>query len=642
MKKLLAAMRRAPRRTAGILMVAAAVIVPAALWAWGPSDRPTYTYEEPAPHVTFNSITDHPYIGDERNFVRIRDVDAEGNFSGGDMELSVGNTYEVMVFYHNNARSSLNGENYDGPGVAQNAMARVDMPRTVSAGDAARITGFVSADNAQPREVWDEVYATSDEDVLLRYVPDSAHIASSNGAVNGAQLNAENFFGDGVQLGYNQLDGKLPGCNQYLGYITFRFVVDQPDFEVDKKVSPDGGDTWVDGPVEFAPGEEVEYRLHYKNTGTTRQDGVILRDYLPEGMEYVPGSSYLSNSSTNHQWQSVDDGIAGNGFRIGSHNPGGATYFAFKATAPTEDELECGRNVLRNTVTAYTGDGDKSDTADIIVNRECEPLYRCDALTVTRINRTTFEFSTDYTVEHAEFQDVLYTVTPRIMAPGGEVEPIYSGTDNRVTIEEPGEYTVQAYVRVMVDGELRTATSAACRDTITVAEPKTPGVAIEKTVNGKQHEQVRVNEEFNYELVVRNTGDVDLTDVRVTDVQPENIEFLRASEGTIADGQWTHTIAELPVGESASFTIVARVIAEVDGKIVNIACVDAPQVPGAPDDCDDATVEVPKQPTPPAPEVPEELPVTGLSEGTLAIVGLGSLVAAGAYYITSRRALGQL
>ena len=73
MKKILAAIKRAPKRAGAISIVAAAVIVPAALFAWGP-DRPTYTFENPAPHVTFNSMTNNQMHGDERNFVQIKET----------------------------------------------------------------------------------------------------------------------------------------------------------------------------------------------------------------------------------------------------------------------------------------------------------------------------------------------------------------------------------------------------------------------------------------------------------------------------------------------------------------------------------------------------------------------------------------
>ena len=61
--------------------------------------------------------------------------------------------------------------------------------------------------------VWDEAYGkASHGDVALRYVPGTAKIFS-NGAVNGQAL-SDNLFKNGTPLGYDKLDGNLPGCNQ--------------------------------------------------------------------------------------------------------------------------------------------------------------------------------------------------------------------------------------------------------------------------------------------------------------------------------------------------------------------------------------------------------------------------------------------
>lgn len=634
MKKLFAALRRTPRRTAGLLMVAAAVIVPAALWAWGP-ERPTYTYANPAPHVTFNSITDNPNVGDERNFVRVREV-ANGTMFRDDVNLQAGKTYEVMVFYHNNAAANLNES---GKGIAKDVTARVQMPGRLAAGETATITGFISASNATPQTVWDNARATTSDAVALRYVPGSAKIASSNGAVNGAALSS-NLLTDGVKLGYDKLDGVLPGCNEYSGYITFRFVVDKPDFTIDKQVSVDGGKTWVND-AKTTPGSTVQYRLVYKNTGTVQQDNVVLKDILPEGVSYVPGSSQIANSKTGGQYQSTVDGITSEGgYKIGSYAPNGNAYFKFSAKVAANDKLaKCGDNKLPNKVIAYTENGSKSDTANITVPRECKPKYTCDSLTVTKLERTKFEFKTTYSSEHATFKGVTYVVR------NAEGNEIYRGPNSTYTQTTPGKYTVQAYVTFTVNGEDKTVTSAKCKKEFEVVKPKTPGVSIDKKVDGVEHKQVAVNQEFTYQLVVRNTGETDLTNVKVTDPAPENVEFISADRGTIENNSWSYTIPSLKVGESAEFAIKAKVIKEVDGKIVNVACVDAPQVPGGPDDCDDATVEVPKKPVPPTPEqpeVPEELPQTGLSEGLMTILGLGSIVASVSYYVASRRALGNL
>ena len=44
--------------------------------AWGP-ERATFTMENPASYPTFNSITDNPTIGDERDFVRVGEINAD-------------------------------------------------------------------------------------------------------------------------------------------------------------------------------------------------------------------------------------------------------------------------------------------------------------------------------------------------------------------------------------------------------------------------------------------------------------------------------------------------------------------------------------------------------------------------------------
>ena len=103
------------------------------------------------------------------------------------------------------------------------------MPAAVKKGESARLNGFISASNAKPQMVWDEAYGkASHGDVALRYVPGTAKIFS-NGAINGQAL-SDNLFKNGTPLGYDKLDGNLPGCNQYAGYITFEFTVDQPNF----------------------------------------------------------------------------------------------------------------------------------------------------------------------------------------------------------------------------------------------------------------------------------------------------------------------------------------------------------------------------------------------------------------------------
>ncbi|HMS93411.1 MAG TPA: hypothetical protein PKD28_03415 [Candidatus Saccharibacteria bacterium] len=810
MKKLFAALVNAPKRTAAILMLAVAVVVPAFLWAWGPSDRPTYTYENPAPHVTFNSMTGTPNYGNELNFVRIKEASAPNNTYSDNVDLQPGKEYTVMVYFHNNAASHLNGAEYDYKGIALNTKMRVQMPATVRAGEQARITGFVSADNAQPGQVWDEAYGKASNNIALRYVADSATIYS-NGAVDGQKL-PDTLYTTGAYLGYDKLDGKLPGCNQYAGFVTFKIKVDQPNFEITKQVAKKGTTNWQDA-ISANPGEEVEYRIHYKNTGTTIQNNVVIKDVLPAGVTYVNGSTQVSNAASNFQWQpTTNNEVTRGGLNIGNYAAGGGAYVKFLAKLPASSALECGKtHKLVNSATAETNNGNKSDTADVtITTKDCppKPAYTCDSLSVKKLERTKFEFSTKYTVTNATFKHVTYVVKN---AAGTEV---YRGQNNTFSTQTVGKYTVESFVTVTVNGTDKTVTSAACKgafevtekpvepkpgvditkkvdgvdrktvalnqefayqltikntgnvdltnvkvtdtapagvvflsadkgqiikadrgfegtpdtwsytiptlkvgqsitatikakaiktsltgivntacvdapqiagtpddcDDATIIVPPTPapGISIDKKVDGVEHKKVAVNQAFTYQIVVRNTGNVDLKNVTVTDNAPAHVQFISADKGTIKDNKWSYVIPELKVGTSASFAIKAKVLTEVEGIIKNTACVDATEITGTPDDCDDATVEVPTTKPPvdtdmkvcdvetktiitikksefdenkhtedlskcaqtPTPEVPTELPTTGLSEGIMAFVGLGSLVASLGYYIASRRALG--
>jgi fimbrial isopeptide formation D2 family protein/uncharacterized repeat protein (TIGR01451 family) len=128
--------------------------------------------------------------------------------------------------------------------------------------------------------------------------------------------------------------------------------------------------------------------------------------------------------------------------------------------------------------------------------------------------------------------------------------------------------------------------------------PKTPGVNIDKKVNGKETAEVKLNEEFTYQLVVKNTGEVDLTNVKVSDSQPEGIQFIRTDKGSLIGNATTYalsyTIPSLKVGESVTINITAKATKYSATAVKNTACVDAPELNGAPDDCDDATTTTPE------------------------------------------------
>lgn len=217
-----------------------------------------------------------------------------------------------------------------------------------------------------------------------------------------------------------------------------------------------------------------------------------------------------------------------------------------------------------------------------------EPTAKCESLKITKLDRTKFRFNAKASTRHgAEIKNYTFTVTKD----GNKVSE-KTIKDNSMVYTQTAAGTYK--VRVTVKTSVGPKTSNDCVGTFTVKPQGQGDVDINKLVDGVDHKFVLVGAKFNYQLKVTNTGARNLTNVVVRDTAPAHVSFLSASVGTLAGNQWTHTIPSLAKGESKVFTITAKVNEYVAGNIVNTACVDAPEVPGNPDDCDDATVVVPK------------------------------------------------
>ncbi len=342
-----------------------AVAVPSVVLAWGP-DRPTFTTQNPASYVTFNSITNNPKHGDERNFVQVKPADAPSSAYAETVNLQAGKEYTVSIYFHNNAASNLNES---GVGIAKDAYVKAAVPAVVNGSE--RVVGYVGASNAQPKEVWDHATFNSNSAMAIRMVPGSANIYSE-GAVNGQQL-PDSIITTGAPLGYDALNGKLPGCDKFSGYVTFKVKADQPNFTVNKQVSKHGENKWTEN-YTAKPGETVDYRIEYTNTGTTHQSNVAVKDTLPKGMSYVKGSTQLKNAN-NPEYKAVSDNLFdAKGLNIGNYTGGvkANAFIKFSAKVEGSDKLACGANTLRNVARVETDNGSKEDSADVTVNKTCQ------------------------------------------------------------------------------------------------------------------------------------------------------------------------------------------------------------------------------------------------------------------------------
>ena len=318
-----------------------------------------------------------------------------------------------------------------------------------------------------------------------------------------------------------------------------------------------------------------------------------------------------------------------------------------------------------------------------------QPVATCDSLTITQLSRNRYHMSAKASAKNGATIQSIYI---RVYDPSGKLVDAGGVTGDQtgmgVELKTPGTYKVQATAVTSI-GEV---TSPNCAGSFTITEenkpeePK-PSVSITKTVNKQEHVKVAVNSDFTYEITVKNTGKVDLKDVVVSDTAPKEVTLSNSSAGKVDGGKWTHTIANLPAGQSQTFSLTAKYAKFIEGKHKNTACVDTPTIAGSPDACDDATTETytvttpptnpPAQPTPPTPTEPnkpaqpaqptptepttpptttqptpqqtqpttpaapttKELPLTGTLNTASGILGLGGLVSVTCAYVMSRRSL---
>ena len=355
---------------AAVAALAGTTLVATNVSAWGDSDggRRTYTIEEINngaidDKIVLNSISDNPDMN-ELYFVQARAADAANVWNANDIEVENGKEYVVRLYVHNNNPRGTEM-------VAKDVFANVNVP--TDSGKSITVTGTVSASNATPSKVWDEVvFKSSTNTFHLDYVEGSALI-ENKGKIGGTTL-SDNLVMGGTTLGYDSLNGELPGCFGYSAFITFRVkAVFEYDFTVTKQVRIKGEKDWQKQ-VYAKVGDTVEYKITYKNTSDSREADVVLFDKLGSNQTYVKGSTKLYNSNHKEGITLSSDGLTTDeGINIGNYAAGGSAVVTFEVVMK-DDNLGCGGdNVLRSWAQGYIGHDAtmRQDYADVLIYKAC-------------------------------------------------------------------------------------------------------------------------------------------------------------------------------------------------------------------------------------------------------------------------------
>ena len=350
------------------VVVAAGTLTPALVRAWGDSDngRPSYTLEqinrgELGNKITFNSISDNKKIGNEKNFVAAKVAGATvETWNANTINVKDGETYTIRLYVHNNNPKGMQA-------IAKNVKATFSIPTTVAKSQT--IIGYLDSSNASPTRYWDEVVLNASENVYLEYVDGSARYV--NAKLGTVKLPNSIVTSNGALLGYDKLDGNIPGCYQYDGVVMIDVRVhNSVAAKVAKTVRIKGTKTWGES-VNAKIGDEVEYQIEYVNLLASQVNNVMIRDVLPANVEYVKDSTYLYNAAYQSGVLLKDNTLTTDGINIGSYTAKGNAYVRFTGKV-VDKSLACGSNQLVNWASATINKDVYKDDASVMVTKECK------------------------------------------------------------------------------------------------------------------------------------------------------------------------------------------------------------------------------------------------------------------------------
>jgi hypothetical protein len=189
--------------------------------SWGPTRilyrcRPNGSCDGPN-HVQFNSTINRLILGDKRYFLSAKVIGTKEP-PQHTVIVKPGDTVQISVVVVNDAE-------FPGPGsTAYGTRFRLTVP--TNSAKVMPITGYISAENAQPGYVYDSLYLRSDERFSVEYLSGSAMLVSSS--TPGESHLSDRVVEEGAPIGYQDPNGIFPGCGCDSATVELDLYIESP------------------------------------------------------------------------------------------------------------------------------------------------------------------------------------------------------------------------------------------------------------------------------------------------------------------------------------------------------------------------------------------------------------------------------
>lgn len=260
------------------------------------------------------------------------------------------------------------------------------------------------------------------------------------------------------------------------------------------------------------------------------------------------------------------------------------------------------------------------------VKVEPAPVFSCDSLIASKINRRNFDFTAAATAKHGA-QVVNYTFD----FGDGSPHRTITGQTTSYTYENPGTYTVKLTVNFRVNGEGQTLSGTACQTTIIVEEP--PAIPAYKCDLLTAKAVIESDRKYAYDLTYTAESGANLTKI-VVDFGDGKVETYSRSDIDKIEHQYAD------YGEYITTATLYFNVQEEDGVVERRSSCEEELSVQKPEPCPVPGKEhLPKNDegcTEPPIETPPELPQTGLGTWVSGGVGLAALAGAAYYWRASQ------
>lgn len=356
----------------------------------------------------------------------------------------------------------------------------------------------------------------------------------------------------------------------------------------------------VDADGKFGPGDEMTYRIEIADAGSLAFTDVAVEDVLPDGLDYVPGSTRLVDGATVTEFADdmappaatafpLDEG----GLSLPNIDAGATVELQFEARIATPDAP--GAGTIGNTVCVTAAEESACDTNFTPLATADVSLTKTETLAPTHAGETasfTVKVENDgpdvapgvevtdglpegISLVAATSSQGTYDAETGIwtvgdLADGGSATLVMETT---VTTSEPVTNTAQVSGGSSVDpdsvpGSLAVGSPPLEDDEGAVTLDLEPAQVDLSLAKSSSPSAVHQGEEATFTLEVTNHGPVDATGVAVTDMLPTGVTWL-SDDGAYdpATGIWD--VGTVPAGATLELNIL--VLVDSGDDVTNVA-----------------------------------------------------------------------